>query len=130
MADEIQITRKLVYKGKETVDGGALGFTIPEKTYTFDQTGKEYTRSMQSIGTSAAEAIAVSAEIGTQGWCYIRNANLNTGVVYIGGSGQTRSSMSIKLEPGDPPAEFRAGQALYAQANTAAVSIEFLVLEK
>jgi hypothetical protein len=129
MADEFQVTQKLVYEGKESA-AGALGFNIPEKSTTFDQTGKEYTKGMQSIGTSAAEAIAVSADIGTQGWCYLRNANLNTGVVYIGGTGQTRSAMSVKLKPGDPPAMFRAGQALYAQANTAVVSLEFAIFEE
>jgi hypothetical protein len=130
MADEISVTTKLVYAGKDSIDKGAKGFTIPEETTIIDQTGLDLTKSTQSIGTSAAEEVVVSNEIGTQGWWMVWNTNLNTGVVYLGVSGQTKGQMVLKAKPGDPPLSFRAAAPVYAQASDAAVSIEYLCLEE
>ena len=129
MADEITIKESLTYAGKESSEG-ALPFSITEKTYSVDQTGKDYTKGTQSIGTSSAEAIAVSADIGTQGLWIIHNRNANTGVLKLGISGNTAAEMLVKVEPGDPPARFRANAAVYAIASGAVVNIEFTCFEK
>ena len=101
MADEISVRESLTYTGKESSEG-ALPFSVTEKTWSVDQTGKDYTRGTQAINTSTAEAIAVSADIGTQGLWFIRNMNANTGVLKIGLSGNTASEMAFKALPGDP----------------------------
>lgn len=129
MANELSLTVSFVFTGKPNSEGPA-GFSIDEVTYAMDQTGKYYTRGTQSIGTSAAEAVAVSADIGTQGFWMVWNLNANTGVVKLGLSGQTGSAMLIKILPGDEaPAIFRANAPAYAIASDAAVNIEFLCIE-
>lgn len=126
MADELALTLSFVYAGKANKNDG---FSIAEKTYSYNQAGVDYTRGTQSIGTSAAEAIVVSAEIGTQGQWMVWNKNANTGVLKLGLSSVAASTHPIKIKPGDPPAIFRAGGAVYALASGAVVQAEFVCIE-
>lgn len=128
MANEINLKYTVVYAGKEA-NAGALGFTIGERSINIDQSGKDVTHFTQSIGTSAAEALTASNEIGTQGVVLIRNLNTTDGQnVLIGLSGQTASQMAVKIKPGEEW-PFRANAALYALAKTSAVSIEGWIFE-
>lgn len=87
--------------------------------------GSDYTHGTQEIGTTE-EAISVSNEIGTQGWWFVQNLDdtnyVELGKVKVSADGD---AMSMKLKPGEF-CLFRATSALYAKADTAAVSIEFL----
>ena len=129
MADEIQVTTKLVYSGKEA-SNGAPGFTLPEKSYSVDQAGIDYQRGTQSINSTTAEQIGSAGDIGTYGICRIAHLS-SAGTVYVGLSGQTPGEMLCQLHPGDPPLEFRAKAAPYAAVATAAnaVNIEYTFFE-
>lgn len=129
MADELLITSKWVYSGKEA-SNGAPGFTVPEKSYSVDQAGLDYQRGTQNINSTTAEQIGSAGGIGTYGMCRINHLSA-AGTVKVGLSGQTSGEMTMKLVPGDPPLEFRANAAPYALVSTAAnsVLIEYIFFE-
>lgn len=129
MADEIVIKTSLVYNGKEA-SNGAPGFTIAEKSYSVDQAGLDYQKGTQSINSTTAEAIGSVGDIGTYGMCRISHLSA-AGTVRVGLSGQTSGEMTMMLEPGDPPLEFRATAQPYALVASAAnaVNIEYLFFE-
>jgi len=129
MADEIMVTTKLVYSGKEASNGPA-GFTLPEKTWSVDQAGSDYTKGTQNINSTTAEQVVVSGDIGTQGLWEIRHLSA-AGVVKFGLSGQTLSEMPFKMAAGDPPLRFRANGPIYAAVSASAspVQIDFVCFE-
>jgi len=130
MADELLIKKSLVYNGKEA-SNGAPGFTIAEKSWSIDQDGLDYQRGTQSINSTTAEAIGSQGDIGTYGWCRVAHLS-SAGTVRIGLSAQTSGQMAMMLEPGDPPAEFRATAQPYALVASASnsVLIEYAFFEK
>lgn len=80
----------------------------------------------QIIGHAAHEAIALG-DVVTAGYVYIRNLG-PTNYVRIGVDVTGTFVPCIKLLVGEV-AMFRAADVLYAQANTAAVKIDRLILE-
>ena len=85
---------------------------------------------VQEIGFAAHEALALG-DVGTEGWLIVRNID-DTNFVDLGVDVAAAFEPFIRLEPGEP-ALFRlskdAGATPYAQADTAAVKVEFMLLE-
>lgn len=114
MANELNITVGLEYS-KSGINLNKL------KSKLITVTGTEAADFIQSIGTSE-EAVALS-DMATQGYVYAENLD-STNYVEIGLTGK----LAIKLKAGEF-ALFRTGGALYAQANTSAVRVRFIVIE-
>jgi hypothetical protein len=102
MADELMIqTRILFEKGDVKVSQGPT-------TLVLDVAGTDAIRATQEIGFAAAEAIN-KGEITTPGYMWVRNV--------------------VKLKAGEE-ALFRLAQTTpQAQADTAAVRIEYIIIE-
>lgn len=121
MADEISvtITAELSNDGLERFfDGSGL---------TFTQAAKGAIHICQNIGFAASEAI-VTTEIGTLGWCFLKNLDDTNYVKYGPDSGGMVNF--AKIQPGEIAA-FRLypGITFHAQADTAAVELDILILE-
>ena len=118
MAKEITVSASLSFaKGLVTAKAMTL-------TGRFDVTGKNYVEGTQSIATDAT-AIDL-AGITTAGWFAIRNMSTAN---YVEILNATDGAVLLKLLPG----EFAIGRfgcaAPAGKANTAAVDIEFLIVE-
>lgn len=119
MADEIT-----VISGLQFTKGGSSFQSGPDRE-TVDMTGEGFVLHRQTIGTSA-EAVTIPSDIGTAGWCRIRNRDATNYVTLRIGSG---GSDFAKLLPGEYALFRLASSSLYAVANTAACEIEYLILE-
>ena len=91
------------------------------KTVDLDQTGTEYGEHIQEIGTSPEEVVAT--DMTAQGLVYAQNLD-DTNYVEIGTTGK----LANKLLAGEIGV-WRTAGALYAQANTAAVRVKFMIWE-
>jgi hypothetical protein len=119
MADEITIKPYVkLLKGHHTQ-------TIAPTAYTIDQTGIGAYHNVQNIGTSE-ENIATFGDVGTEGWCYMRNLDTTNYVQW----GPATASYVGRLEAGET-ASFRMepSTTLYLKANTAACEVEIWVAE-
>ncbi len=96
----------------------------------YDQAASGGNGGIQEIGFAAHEAIALG-DVSTEGWILMRNID-DTNFVDIGVDVAAAFEPMIRMEPGEP-CLFRnskaAGTTLYAQADTGAVKIEFMILE-
>jgi len=126
MANELRVQLKLTYN---PASGDDIKF--PLKDVYIDQAGVDFTQGTQSIGTSAEEAIAVSADIGTQGFWLIENLD-STNFVLVGlvKVSADKDAMPIKI----PPGKFaffsaKASGALYAIADTGTCVIRYSCFE-
>lgn len=106
---------------------GEVNSGLLDKTIT--QSGNDYTVGTQLIGSSGEEQIVVSGDIGTQGYWLIINTDdenyVNIGFADVSGPDDARP---IRIDPGEF-ALFRAGNTLYAQADTSDVKIKFYAFE-
>jgi|SRR2546428_930067 len=118
MANEITLSGSLSYsknKAKASLSG----------TQTADVTGDHYMQGVQDVGT-VEESIS-KGDIGTIGFCAFRNAD-STNFVQVGAAS---GSYSLKLKPGEFAGPIRwNGTAVYAKADTAAVELEYLLVEQ
>jgi len=101
----------------------------------FTKTGLQFTQDAQgangvvvSIGSGAEEDI-VHAEIGTLGWCFLFNLDDTNFVTY--GPNSAGSMVPFgRIEAGEPAAfRLEPGITIRAQADTAAVELDVLILE-
>lgn len=122
MADELSV--KLYAK---LVNGG-LERTFSPSRFSVTQTAIGSIWTTVSIGFAAEEDIATT-EIGTLGWCFLRNLDDTNYVTYGPKSGgvmvalgriEAEECAAFRLEP---------GITIRAQANTAAVELDVMVLE-
>lgn len=119
MADEITVITGLhVSKGGSAQQIGPVRETV-------DMTGEGFVWHRQTIGTSA-EAVTIPSDIGTAGWCHVRNRDATNYVTLRIGSG---GSDFAKLLAGESALFRLASSSLYALANTAACEIEYLIVE-
>ena len=116
MANELRIEAQLEYSKS------GVKQNKHDSTYA-DVSGDSFTHVVQEIGTSD-ELIVIGSDVATWGYVYLKNLD-STNYVEVG----LTSSYSIKLKAGEV-AMFRAAAALYAQANTAAVDLEIIVIEE
>lgn len=98
-------------------------------TLRADLTGNNFTAQSQSIGHAAHEAIVIGADVGTAGWAFFRNLDA-TNFVQIGVDVGGTFYPLAKLLPGETAGPLRlATTSVYAQADTAAVDLFYLILE-
>jgi hypothetical protein len=124
MADEITVSVAL-----KCVNGD-LTYSRKVSSQKYDQTAVGGRGGVQEIGFAAHEAVLVT-DVTTEGWVFMRNID-DTNFVDVGIDVAAAFEPMIRMEPGEP-ALFRlskdAGATLYAKADTAAVKIEYMVLE-
>jgi len=126
MANELRVQLKLTYN---PASGDDIKF--PLKDVYIDQTGVDFTQGTQSIGFAAEEVIAVSGDIATQGFWIIENLDA-TNFVLVGlvKVSADKDAMPVKILPGKFAFfSAKASGALYAMADTAAVTIRYTCFE-
>lgn len=121
MADEIKITARIEF-AKGNVD------TIIRKVERLgiDVTGSRYFAHTQQIGTS--EEALQKGELASLGYAWFKNLDATN---FVSIRAATGAGNAIKLNPGEC-AVFRFGSgatAPYAIADTAAVYLEYLIVE-
>ena len=123
MANEISIVTSI------TCANGSLKTSRVPTTLQVTQTTAFVDGAGQSIGFAAHEAIAVSGDLTTEGWCWIQNID-TTNYVAIGVDVAAAFYPVARLRAGEW-ALFRwaPGVTLYAQADTAAVVIDKMLLD-
>jgi len=116
MAQEIKITTTLRYA--KSPASASLS-----TTFASNQTGDKYEAGVASIATT--ETVLHKGDIGTIGYMSVRN-NDTVNSVQLGGS---TGVYSVKLLPGEGTTGPWQHANVYALANTAAVEVEFLLIE-
>lgn len=125
MAGEIEAAIELILNRPNTSNRLQRKFSRT----TFDQAGTNNIHATQSIGFAAAENLPVT-DIATLGWALFFN-NDATNFVEIGDVPVATFVPFVRVEPGEF-AVLRLSQAittLQAQADTAAVDLEFWLIE-
>lgn len=119
MANEIKAAVSITF-----IKSGTTDRVQKEVKGSFDVSGDSFIHQTLVIGTSEEE-VQFGADIGSSGWCFLKNHDA-TNYIRVGAiTGQ----YSIKLKPGEF-ALFRLNPlSLYAIADTASCSMEFIVVE-
>lgn len=122
MANEITVTTRFqLRKGSLTCSKQA--------TTRADFAGTHYAANTLSIPTtSAGTSLAIGANVATAGCGYLVNTS-DTNYVEIGVQVSGTFYPVMKLKPGECFPIRAATTALYARANTAAVDLEYFLLE-
>jgi len=117
MSNELSVTAKVNFsKGGAKVTRAITDFV--------DVSGDAFTHEVQEVGTSE-EQLAQGADLGTPG--YVLAINLDdTNYVEIG---STTGVYDIKLKAGEIALWRHNSATIYAKANTAAVNVEYLIVE-
>lgn len=123
MADEISVTARL------TVANGSLAFDRNVVRKQFDQTTARVSGGVQTIGTGSHEALGVGADISSAGYAFFQNLDA-TNYVEIGIDDTGTFEPLLKLEAGEVAVCPLTTTGVYAQANTAAVELEFYIIER
>jgi hypothetical protein len=121
MAAEITVSCSLSFsKGSSSAALSGSG--------AFTMTGTRYLRGRQNIGTTE-EQISIG-EITSEGWMLVINRDTSNFVRLRQGVVASYSNALIKIKPGEF-ALFRVDPAatLYGTADTAAVDVEYLLIE-
>jgi len=92
-----------------------------------DMTGTAYSGGVQNIGTSH-EQLVVDSGVGTAGVAWFRNLDA-TNFVEIGTDVSASFEAFAKLKPGEAGMIRLATTAIYAQADTTAVDLEYIIIE-
>ena len=124
MADEIAIRQTLTAKGATTPN------LTRSVSYNADA-GNDFSGEIASIPTTAAgTALTVAAAVGTKGWAYFRNVDA-TNFVDIGVQVAATFYPFARLMPGEEcHIPLSPAVALFALANTAAVRLDYGVIER
>lgn len=94
---------------------------------TFTVSGTDVVKGTQSIGFAASEAIG-KGEITTPGYLFIKNTDA-TNYVELEKATFTTGTGTVKLKAGEIACFRFSGTAPHALANTAAVVINYLLIE-
>lgn len=125
MADEITLTSGMVVSKT-----GGVSVTVPSATNRVDMAGNYATTSVQSVGFSAHELLVISADLATAGYAMFKNLDA-TNYVEIGTDVSAAFNAFLKLLPGESAGPMPlATTAIYAKANTAAVKLQYTVVER
>ncbi|QNN24328.1 hypothetical protein HED60_19310 [Planctomycetales bacterium ZRK34] len=122
MANEITITQLKFSVAKGDI---ALDKTISNQQ--IDMSGDAFVWQVQNVGTSH-EALSVPSEIATAGYAFFRNLD-DTNFVEIGIDDTATFESVIKLKPSEFALLRLSTTAPYAKADTAAVNLEYLIVE-
>lgn len=128
MANELRATAKVVFsKDNTSITRG--------ETVSVDISGSKYSAGVQPIGT-VAEVIAISADLGTVGYVWLRNLS-DTYSIDIGLESTTDAygllDPFITLYPGQvalfPAGDLATNGTYYACSRGAAANLEFVAFE-
>ena len=103
-----------------------------KKSGIFDRTNApdEFKMGIQSVGF-ASEEVVEKGDVGTIGWCYFENLDatnfVEIGKVNVSSDGD---AMSAKLLAGEFMLAPMNATNVYAKADTAAVRLRYLILER
>lgn len=123
MADEISLEIRLA------VAKAGLTVSMRPPKQLMDLAGTRLSHMVQTIGFAAAEAVALSADQSTAGIAYFRNAD-ETNFLTLGiTSAEPTYYPFVKLLPGEIYVMRLGTAAVYAQADTGACQLEYLILE-
>jgi hypothetical protein len=122
MANELTLTLSM---------SASKGFLVSRSAASLrrDISGDSYAAGVQAIGFAAHEAVVIAAEVATAGFCWFKNLDA-TNFVQIGVDVGAAFYPLVKLLPGDCAIVPLATTTLYAKADTAAVNLEFCLLER
>lgn len=122
MANEIQITTGL------SCINGTFKYTTNVNNFRADQTTPGKSSNTQTIGFAAHEALGVGADLGTPGFAIFTNLD-TTNYVQVGLDVSGTFYPVLKIMPGHSAGPLQlATSTLYAQANVAAVELDFNIL--
>lgn len=121
MADEITVTLGL------SATKGELKVSLPTEVIRVDMAGSRTEGGVQDIGTTY-EALSIGSDFGTAGYARFKNLD-TTNYVEVGLEVAAAFHGFLKLLPGDIAVLRLATDALFARANTAAVKLQFELLE-
>ena len=116
MANEITVSATLRYAKAKAAASLATSFTA-------SQTGDKYEAGIQQIGTT--EEAVQQGDIGTICYIAVRNMDATNYVEF----GAVTAQYTVKLLPGEGAVVPWKRSALLAKANTAAVEVEYLLIE-
>ena len=117
MSNELSITAKLYFS-----KGGAKVRKV--LSFTDDVTGDSFISAVQSIGT-VEEELAQGADLGTPGWVWVKNLDSDNYVEF----GATTGVYTIKIKAGKANLWYHDSATIYAKANTAAVLVDYCIVE-
>lgn len=120
MANELTVTGTLAY-----AKGSISSVSMTKSGSRFDVSGTNYERGTQTVTTSSPQALGLGA-VGTPGWFFIQN---NDATNYVSIYDATGGNAFLKLKPGEFAVGRFAAAAPAAQANTASVAIEYMIVE-
>ena len=120
MADEVTVTVSLAFaKG-----GTSIAYTSGE--LTFDVSGTHYFANTQEIGAGAYEALDMGSNV-TPGWVFMRNLDATNFVEIKGATGD--GAAMLKLKATECGVFRMVSTAPYAQADSAAVDLEYIIID-
>lgn len=122
MADEITLTVGF------SVRKDKLVYTIPNSTTRHTLAGELYDSGIQEVATSY-EALEISGGLSTAGYAHFQNLD-DENFVEIGIEESAAFIPLIKLDPGQVAVLPLATLALYAQADTAPVKLQYTIFER
>ena len=120
MADEITITYGL------RVNKGGVSVQVPTTQQQYDMTGSRRCSNTQNIGTT--QEVLVTGDLATAGYGLFINLDA-TNFVEIGIVSGGTFYPTIKLLPGQIALAPLATLAIYAKADTAAVDLDYELIE-
>lgn len=121
MADEITVSVTLA------CTNGDFSFSRRINSVSVDQTAVGSNGGVQSIGFAAHEAVAIG-DLGTEGYGIFRNLD-NTNFVDLGIDVAAAWKPIMRLKAGEACLFRLSTDVLYAKADTAAVNLEYTILE-
>ena len=116
MADEVSISIAFSFENQGEVISRSVSFTS-------DVAGDAVIHGVQEIGIGGEEVL-VHGDVGTFGWVFLKNLD-STNFITAGFTG----AHSIKLLAGEACIFPANGADIYALADTAAVDVEYIVVE-
>ena len=120
MAKELQAVGRMVY------DDGDVRVSLDKGVLKIDSAGKQVVHHVQEIGTSE-EALDVG-DISTLGWIMFFNQDV-TNFVEIRPGSAVADFLRIEKREFSGPMRLAQNATLYAIADTAAVKLEYLLIE-
>ena len=92
--------------------------------FSADLSGEAFVHAVQSIGFGSAEVLQETSEVGTPRWVYVKNLD-DTNFLTFG----SNASMDLKLLAGEAVVYRTNIVPIYAQADTASVDVEYIIIE-
>jgi len=120
------MSKELHAAGRMVYDDGDVRVSLDKGVLKIDSTGKQVVHHVQEIGTSE-EALDVG-DIGTLGWIIFYNQDITNYVELRPGTG-VADFLRIEKREFSGPMRLAQDATLYAIANTAAVKLEYLLIE-